>query len=152
MCCANYCVRRFCFYVNLHLCHSYMGAGAQAFEIAFVLWKIFGIDFTLFLVLIGLYMLLLIMIITGTFMDRTWTRKYSTRTAMVDLKGFWWWCYVVQNSQNFSGLFPSSCIPKKNATFRKLDVCPSSGEGGGKTSTQLGHLDRANPVIEISSL
>jgi hypothetical protein len=29
--------------------------------------------------------------------------------------------YVVQNSQNFSGLFPSSCIPK-NTTFRKLDV------------------------------
>jgi hypothetical protein len=27
--------------------------------------------------------------------------------------------YVVQNSQNFSGLFPSSCIPK-NTTFRKL--------------------------------
>jgi hypothetical protein len=26
--------------------------------------------------------------------------------------------YVVQNSQNFSGLFPSSCIPK-NTTFRK---------------------------------
>jgi hypothetical protein len=22
--------------------------------------------------------------------------------------------YVVQNSQNFSGLFPSSCIPKKH--------------------------------------
>jgi hypothetical protein len=31
--------------------------------------------------------------------------------------------YVVQNSQNFSGLFPSSCIPK-NTTFRKLDLFP----------------------------
>jgi hypothetical protein len=46
--------------------------------------------------------------------------------------------YVVQNSQNFSGLFPSSSFPK-NTTFRKLDLFPSSGESGG-------------PVIEISSL
>jgi hypothetical protein len=82
MCCANYCVRRFCCYGNLPLCHSYMGAGAQAFEIAFVIWRIFGIDFIVFLVLIGLYMLLLIMIITATFKDRTWTRKYLTRTAI----------------------------------------------------------------------
>jgi hypothetical protein len=51
--------------------------------------------------------------------------------------------YVVQNSQNFSGLFPSSCIPK-NTTFRKLDLFPSSGEGGEKTPTQLGPLERAN--------
>jgi hypothetical protein len=29
--------------------------------------------------------------------------------------------YVVQNSQNFSGLFPSSGIPK-NTAFRKLDL------------------------------
>jgi hypothetical protein len=36
---------------------------------------------------------------------------------------------VVQNSQNFSGLFPSSGIPK-NTTFRKLDLFSSSGEGG----------------------
>jgi hypothetical protein len=47
--------------------------------------------------------------------------------------------HVVQNSQNFSGLFPSSFIPK-NTTFRKLDLFPSSGEGG------------ENIVIEISSL
>jgi hypothetical protein len=53
--------------------------------------------------------------------------------------------YVEQNSQNFSGLFPSSGIPK-NMTFRKLDLFPSSGEGGEKTPTQLG------PLIEISSL
>jgi hypothetical protein len=66
---------------------------------------------------------------------------------------------VVQNLQNFSGLFPSPCIPK-NTTFRKLDLFPSSGEGGEKTPTQLGPLKRANlnpktrvcPVIEISSL
>jgi hypothetical protein len=31
--------------------------------------------------------------------------------------------YVVQDSQNFSGLFPTSCIPK-NMTFRKLDLFP----------------------------
>jgi hypothetical protein len=46
--------------------------------------------------------------------------------------------YVVQNSQNFSGLFPSSGIPK-NTTFRKLDLFPSSGEGGGEdTYLRLG--------------
>jgi hypothetical protein len=33
--------------------------------------------------------------------------------------------YVVQNSHNFSGFFPSSGIPK-NMTFRKLDLFPSS--------------------------
>jgi hypothetical protein len=43
--------------------------------------------------------------------------------------------YIVQNSQNFSGLFPSTCIPK-NTTFRKLDLFPSSGEGGEKTPTR----------------
>jgi hypothetical protein len=56
--------------------------------------------------------------------------------------------YVEQNSQKFSGLFPSSGIPKKkktkNTTFRKLDLFPSSGEGGEKTPTQLGPLERAN--------
>jgi hypothetical protein len=62
--------------------------------------------------------------------------------------------YVEQNSQNFSGLFPSSGIPK-NTTFRKLDLFPSSGEGGEKILTQLGPLERANlnhwafPIISI---
>jgi hypothetical protein len=51
--------------------------------------------------------------------------------------------YVEQNSQNVSGLFPSSDITK-NTTFRKLDLFPSSGEGGEKTPTQLGPLERAN--------
>jgi hypothetical protein len=31
-----------------------------------------------------------------------------------------------------------------NTTFRKLDLLPSSGEGGGETPTVLGPLDRAN--------
>jgi hypothetical protein len=48
------------------------------------------------------------------------------------------------NSQNFSGLFPSSCF-LKNTMFRKQDLFPSSGEGGGKkTPTQLGPLERDN--------
>jgi hypothetical protein len=51
--------------------------------------------------------------------------------------------YVEQNSQNFSGFFPSSGIPK-NTTFRKLDLFPSWGEGGEKTPIQLGPLERAN--------
>jgi hypothetical protein len=41
------------------------------------------------------------------------------------------------------GLFPSSGI-LENTTFRKLDLFPSSGEGGGEDTTQLGPLERAN--------
>jgi hypothetical protein len=47
--------------------------------------------------------------------------------------------YVVQNSQNFSGLLSSSCIPK-NTTFRKLDLFPSSGKGGGEDTYSVGPL------------
>jgi hypothetical protein len=47
--------------------------------------------------------------------------------------------YVVQNSQNFSRLFPSSCIPK-NTMFQKLDLFPSSGEGGGEDIYSVGPL------------
>jgi hypothetical protein len=51
--------------------------------------------------------------------------------------------YVVQNSQNFfSGLLPSSCIPK-NTTFRKLDLFPSSGEGGGEDTYSVGPLSES---------
>jgi hypothetical protein len=48
------------------------------------------------------------------------------------------------------GLPPSSGILKKieNATFRKLDLFPSSGEGEGETPTQLGPLEK---VTEVSS-
>jgi hypothetical protein len=46
---------------------------------------------------------------------------------------------VVQNSQHFSGLFPSSCSPK-NTMFRKLDLFPSSGEGGGEDTYSVGPL------------
>jgi hypothetical protein len=47
--------------------------------------------------------------------------------------------YVVQNSQNFSGLFPSSGI-LENTTFRKLDLFPSSGEGGVEDTYSVGPL------------
>jgi hypothetical protein len=47
--------------------------------------------------------------------------------------------YVVQDSQNFSGLFPPSCIPK-NTTFRKLDLFLSSGESGGEDTYSVGPL------------
>jgi hypothetical protein len=41
------------------------------------------------------------------------------------------------------GLCPSSGILEtRNTTFRKLDLFPSSGEGG-KTLSQLGPLERA---------
>jgi hypothetical protein len=35
---------------------------------------------------------------------------------------------------------------QKNMMFRKLDLFPSSGEGGEKTPTQLGPLERANSI------
>jgi hypothetical protein len=47
--------------------------------------------------------------------------------------------YVVQNSQIFFFDFSSSCIPK-NTTFRKLDLFPSSGEGGGEDTYSGGPL------------
>jgi hypothetical protein len=52
------------------------------------------------------------------------------------------------NAQNYwvSGLYPSSGVSgRRNTTFRKLDLFPSSGEGGKKTRTQLGPLERVNP-------
>jgi hypothetical protein len=55
--------------------------------------------------------------------------KILTYIISVGLERILTMVYVVQNSQIFSGLFPSSGIPK-NMTFRKLDLFPSSGEGG----------------------
>jgi hypothetical protein len=37
----------------------------------------------------------------------------------------------------------------ENTTFRKLDLFPSSGEW--ETPTLLGHLEKASPVMEVSS-
>jgi hypothetical protein len=45
----------------------------------------------------------------------------------------------------FFGLFHCPVFYRlENTTFRKLDLCPYSGERGGKTPTQLGPLERAN--------
>jgi hypothetical protein len=49
--------------------------------------------------------------------------------------------YNIQNYWVF-GLFTSSGI-LENTTFRKLNLFPSSGEGGEKTPTQFGPLERA---------
>jgi hypothetical protein len=35
----------------------------------------------------------------------------------------------------------------KNTTFRKLDLFPSPGQGGGETPSQLGPLERGNLKI-----
>jgi hypothetical protein len=57
---------------------------------------------------------------------------------------------MVYNTQNYwvFGLFSIVLYSKRlgKLTFQKLDLFPSSGEGG-KTPTQLGPLKRANPVI-----
>jgi hypothetical protein len=54
------------------------------------------------------------------------TLKYSNILDTYRIERILTMVYVVENSQNCSGLFPSSCIPK-NTTFRKLDLFPSSG-------------------------
>jgi hypothetical protein len=52
---------------------------------------------------------------------------------------------MVYNTQNYwgFGLFTSSGI-LGNTTFRKLDLFPSSGEGGGEDTYSVGPLERAN--------
>jgi hypothetical protein len=47
---------------------------------------------------------------------------------------------LVPNRHNYWvwGLFPSSGI-LENTTFRKLDLFPSSGEGGGEDNYSVGH-------------
>jgi hypothetical protein len=52
--------------------------------------------------------------------------------------------YVVQNSQNFSGLFSSSGIPKKTRRFGNWICFRPQVKVGEKTPTQLGPLDRFN--------
>jgi hypothetical protein len=51
---------------------------------------------------------------------------------------------MVYNTQNYwvSGLFPSSGI-LENMTFRKLDLFPSSCEGGGKNTYSVGPLTKS---------
>jgi hypothetical protein len=65
------------------------------------------------------------------------TNRNGEHKNVVRLERILTMVYVVQNSQNFSGLFPSSCIPK-NMTFRKLDLFPSSGEGGREDTYSVG--------------
>jgi hypothetical protein len=52
---------------------------------------------------------------------------------------------MVYNTQNYwgFGLFSLSCI-LENTTFRKLDLFPFSGEGGGEDTYSVGPLDTAN--------
>jgi hypothetical protein len=51
---------------------------------------------------------------------------------------------MVYNTQNYRvwGLFPSSGI-LENMTFRKLDLFPSSGEGGGENTYSVGPLRKS---------
>jgi hypothetical protein len=57
---------------------------------------------------------------------------------------------MAYNTQNcwVLGLFASSGI-LENTTFGKLDLFPSSGEGGGEDTYSVGPLT-GPPVIEIS--
>jgi hypothetical protein len=53
-------------------------------------------------------------------------------------------CHLVQNWQNFSGLFPSSCIPKKTRRFGNWICFRPQVKVGEKTPAQLGPLEKAN--------
>jgi hypothetical protein len=48
--------------------------------------------------------------------------------------------YISRIYVNFSGLFPSSGIPKKKTRRFKLDLFPSSDEGGGEDTYSVGPL------------
>jgi hypothetical protein len=61
----------------------------------------------------------------------------------IDLKGFWRCCMLYRIHRIFLDFFHRPVF-QKNTTFRKLDLFPSSGEGGQKTPTQLGPSERAN--------
>jgi hypothetical protein len=54
--------------------------------------------------------------------------------------------YSIQNYWVFGHFSSSGILRNRNTTFRKLDLFPSSGEGGGgeKTPTQLFPLERAH--------
>jgi hypothetical protein len=54
---------------------------------------------------------------------------------------------MVYNTQNYwvFGLFPLSCI-LENTTFRKLDLFPSSGEGGGEDTYSVGPLRKSQSL------
>jgi hypothetical protein len=52
-------------------------------------------------------------------------------------------CTLTTQNYWVFGLFLSSGI-LENMTFRKLDMFPSSGEGGGEDTYSVGPLERAN--------
>jgi hypothetical protein len=84
--------------------------------------------------------------ISETFVSSCYSNSYIFRPNWLPSSGI----QVVKEFNEFSRLFPSSCIPK-STTFRKLDLFPSSGEGGEKTPTQLGPLERANLNLSIEN-
>jgi hypothetical protein len=71
-------------------------------------------------------------------------------TAIV-IKRFWRAVTTVHDTRDYwvFGLSPSSGI--LNTTLRKLDLFPSSGEGGRGTPILLGPLGLLGPVIEVDS-
>jgi hypothetical protein len=56
---------------------------------------------------------------------------------------------VTHRITGFFGLFASSGL-LENTTFRKLDLFPSSGEGGLEDTYSVGPLRETNPVSETS--
>jgi hypothetical protein len=73
--------------------------------------------------------------ITTTTAKSTTTLNFKTYYN-VDSKRFWRWCITQRNST-----FPSSGI-LENTTFRKLDLFPSSGKGGGEDTYLVGPLKK----------
>jgi hypothetical protein len=68
------------------------------------------------------------------------TQRYRRTKWNIDSKGFWRWCITLRIT-GFSDFFHRPVFWKlENTTFRKLDLFPSSDDGGGKTPTQLGPL------------
>jgi hypothetical protein len=72
----------------------------------------------------------------------TWYLKIQ-----INSKGFWRWCVTLITTGFLDFVHRPEFYNQENTTFRKLDLFPSSGEGGG-APTLLGTLQTllANPV------
>jgi hypothetical protein len=61
----------------------------------------------------------------------------------IKFKKFWRWCITLSMTEFLDFIHRLEFEILENTTFRKLDLFPSSGEGG-KTPTVLGPIKRAN--------
>jgi hypothetical protein len=54
-----------------------------------------------------------------------------TRYLLINCTGFWRWCVTLITTGFLDLVHRPEFYKQENTTFRKLDLFPSSGEGGG---------------------